>query len=169
MPENRHSSFEDARDQAAEFLGFVAGERITARNGEVFEIPSASLLDDDQQTRYDQLQLDAESWDRHPDTLGDDGSVKVKGALLEPNRKDGALVENYNIQLAKAVFGERYAAFKDAGGRASDVAVTWWKMNKALADRRAEDSKSDDGSGDLARVSESDRVGSEPASSAVDS
>src|ERR1700748_2295901 len=164
MPENRHNSFEDARDQAAEYLGFVAGERITTRTGEVFEIPSASLLDDDQQTRYDQLQLEAESWDRHDDVLDDDGKVKVRGALLEPNRNGGELVENYNIQLAKAIFGDRYEAFKAAGGRASDVAVTGWKMNRQLAERRAADSKSDDGAGDLARVPKSDRGGAEPVS-----
>jgi hypothetical protein len=151
-------TFEEAREQAAEQLGFVASERIQVGN-EIFEIPNPSLLDDEQQTRHDQLQFESESWERHPDTLNDDGSVKVRGALKEPHRKDGQLVENYNIQLAKAIFGKRYSAYKAAGGRANDLAVIWWKMNKALADRRATDSKSVGSDPDLAVVSDADRVG----------
>jgi hypothetical protein len=123
-------SFQDAREQAAEYLGFVASERVVTKDG-VFEIPYPSLLDDEQQTRYDQLQFDAQGWDKHDN-----------GSLMEPHRKDGVLVENYNIQLAKAILGDRYAAFKAAGGRANDVAVIWWKMRKGVADRQAADSKS---------------------------
>lgn len=155
-----HSSepktFEDAREQAAEYLGFVASERIRTADGTVFEIPNPSLLDDDQQSRYDQLQFDTESWECHPDILDDKGEVKVRGSLKEPHRKDGVLVENYNIQLAKAIFGDRYDAFRAAGGRANDVAVIWWKMNKALADRRREDSKSGSGAAGLAAVPDPD-------------
>jgi hypothetical protein len=136
--------FEGAREQAAEYLGFMASERIVTKDG-VFEIPYPSLLDDEQQTRYDQLQFDAEGWDRH-----DDGSLK------EPHRKDGVLVENYNIQLAKAIMGDRYAAFKAAGGRANDVSVIWWKMRKGVADRQAADSKSGAGTGAVDAVPDPD-------------
>lgn len=135
-------SFEAAREQAAEYLGYVASERIRTPRGDVFEIPNPSLLDDEQQARYDQLQLEVESWDRYDDVLNDDGSVKTRGAIKDPARKDGELVENYNIQLAKAIFGERYDAFKAAGGRANDVSFIWAKMNKTIADKRAADSKS---------------------------
>lgn len=156
MPE--FDSFEAAREQAAEYLGYVASEKIRTPRGDVFEIPNPSLLDDDQQQRYDQLQLDVESWDRHDDVLNDDGSVKTRGAIKEPARKDGELVENYNIQLAKAIFGDRYEAFKAAGGRANDVSFFWAKMNKTIADRRAADSKSAGSDQAMAAVPEPDSV-----------
>lgn len=164
MPE----SFADARAQAAEFLGFVASERITTNDG-TFEIPNPSLLDDDQQARVDALDLETESWDRHDDILNDDGSVKVRGALKVPNRKDGVLVEHYNVQLAKAIFGNRFKAFKAAGGNSGDVNLFWSKMSQALAKRRAEDSKSGGSAATLEAATDADRSGSEPSSPAADS
>jgi hypothetical protein len=161
-PSFTHQSFEEAREQAAEYLGFVVSERITLPNGEVFEIPNPSLLDDDQQARYDQLRVDTETWDRHPGTpevLNEDGTVKtpaVPGPLKVPERKDGVLV-NYNVLLAKAIWGDRYEAFKAARGRASDLELHWSRMNKALADRRAADSKSAQGGSDLADSADTDR------------
>ena len=161
-PSFTHQSFEEAREQAAEYLGFVVSERITTPKGEVFEIPNPSLLDDDQQARYDQLRVDTETWDRHPGTpevLNEDGTVKTParpGALKDPERKDGELV-HYNVQLAKAIFGDRYEAFKAAGGRASDLELHWSRMRKALADRRAVDSKSAQGGSDLADSADTDR------------
>lgn len=151
-------SFEAAREQAAEYLGYVASERIRTPRGDVFEIPNPSLLDDEQQARYDLLQLEVESWDRYDDVLNDDGSVKTRGAIKDPARKDGELVENYNIQLAKAIFGERYDAFKAAGGRANDVSFIWAKMNKTIADKRAADSKSAGSDQAVAAVPDPDRV-----------
>ncbi|BCP29609.1 hypothetical protein JF780_05805 [Mycobacterium intracellulare] len=151
-------SFEAAREQAADCLGYVASERIRTPRGEVFEIPNPSLLDDEQQTRYDALQLDVESWDRHDDVLNDDGSVKTRGGLKDPARKGGELVENYSIQLAKAIFGERYEAFKAAGGRANDVSFIWAKMNKMIADRRKADSKSAGSDQAVAPVPEPDSI-----------
>jgi hypothetical protein len=151
------SSFEDAREQSAEYLGFLVSERIITSKGEVFEIPNQSLLDDEQQQRYDELELELESWDRHPDVLDDDGKIKVRGELKVPYRKDGKLVEHYNIQLAKVIFGDRYEAFKAAGGRAADVWVTWIKMNKVVAERRAADSKSREGDSAVAALPEADK------------
>lgn len=153
---NAPKTFEQAREQAAEYLGFVAGEYIRTVKGDVFEIPSPNMYDDDQQARIDQLQLEIESWDRHPDVLNEDGSVRTRGALLEPNRKDGKLVENYNVKRAKAIFGDRYEAFKASGGRASDVAAIHWKMNKMLADRAQKDPKSAGGTDDVDTVPDSD-------------
>lgn len=158
MPTSAHDSFEAARAQAADYLGFVASERITAPSGEVFEIPNPSLLDDEQQARVDALDLETESWDHH-DILNEDGSVKIAdgGPLKLPNRKNGELVENYNTQLAKALFADRFDAFKNAGGRSSDVGLIWGKMRRTLADRAEADSKSGSGSGDVAPVSEADK------------
>lgn len=156
MSEQR--SFVEARDQASEYLGFAASERIVTDNG-VFEIPNPSLLDDEQQARYDALQLEVESWDRHPDVLDDNGEVTRRGELKEPYRKDNQLVEHYNIQLAKAIFGDRYEAFVAAGGRGNDVNLIWWRMNQQLARRRREDSKSDRRTEPVATAAEGNRGG----------
>ncbi|TDH57550.1 hypothetical protein E2F47_01925 [Mycobacterium eburneum] len=162
-------TLEEARAQAAECLGFTVSECIRTADGTVFEIPNPSLLDDEQQTRYDQLLLESESWDRHPDVTDDDGNVIRRGALLEPNRKGGALVENFDIQQAKAILGDRYPAFRAAGGRAKDVTIIWWKMNRQLNERRAADSKSAGGDSAVAAVPDADRGGPEPVSPPADS
>ncbi|BBZ09860.1 MULTISPECIES: hypothetical protein [Mycobacterium] len=153
---NTHDSFEAARAQAADYLGFTASERIVTPKGDAFEIPNPSLLDDDQLARYDQLQLEVESWDREDDELDDDGKLIRRGALKEPNRKNGVLVENYNIQLAKAIFGDRYEAFKAAGGRAVDVNLVWQKMGRELAERRKADPKSNRGDQAVEAVPDAD-------------
>ncbi|KLO31582.1 hypothetical protein ABW16_01740 [Mycolicibacter heraklionensis] len=127
---SQYNSVAEAREQAADYLGFAASVRIVTDGG-VFEIPNPSLLDDDQQRRYDQLKLESEGWDKDED-----------GNLLEPYRKNGELVEHYHIQLARAILGDRYEAFVAAGGRGNDVNVAWWKMQTELARRRREDSKS---------------------------
>lgn len=157
-----HNSFEAAREQAADLLGFVASERIVLPGGDVFEIPNGSLLNDDQQARVDVLEVEAETWDRVDDERDENGALikRGTGALIVPNRKGGVLVEAYNTQLARALFGERYEAFKAAGGRGNDVWMVWQKMGKIMSDRRAADSKSDGSDSDLAPVSDGDRSGS---------
>lgn len=133
----------EAREQASEYVGLLASVSIRADAGdEVFEIPNPIMLDDEQQQRYDQLRLETESWDRAPDTTDAVGNT-YPGRLLEPYRKNGKLVESYNVQLAKAIFGEStYKRFKEAGGRATDVALVWWQMETAVTKKRAEDPKS---------------------------
>jgi hypothetical protein len=134
---------EDAREQAANYLGMLASVRIEVKGGEVFEVPNPSLLDDDQQQRYDELQFALEALERWPDTKDADGNVIRRGEPLEPHRtKDGKLVEHYNIRLAKAIFGDdRYAKFKAGGGRANDVAVIWFQMQKKLSEQARTDPK----------------------------
>lgn len=187
-----HDSFEDARQQAADSIGFIASERIKG-----FEIPNPSLLSDDQRRRIDKLNLEVESWQHHPDEFTEtarkqltaqiskapsaadlDGSVvnqlvdvfiafakqyrgliMTPGELKQPHRdKDGQPVDHYEIQQAMALLGDQYEAFNKAGGQASDVTVTWWKMNKALAERHAEDSKSVSGDRPVEPVSKADPV-----------
>lgn len=142
MPNANPMSLKEAREQATEFLGMLASVAIKADNGEVFEIPNPSLLDDEQQQRYDALQLEAEGYDRHPDIKDEDGNIIRKGALQEPLRKNGKPVD-YNLKLAKAIFGEdTYKRFKAAGGRASDIGLFWGQMNQLLVKRMDRDSKS---------------------------
>ncbi|WP_141772832.1 hypothetical protein [Mycobacterium malmoense] len=194
-----HDSFEAARAQAAEYLGFVASEFIKG-----FEIPNLSMLDDDQAMRLAQLDLDAESWDRYPEQFSPEfkkaltemvqaaldgeetptatdmvsvfedfareykGTILVGGAIKEPARKNGELIEPYDIQRAKAVLGDNYEAFRSAGGRASDLTLIWTQMNKKLADRRDADSKSDASPQGVAAVPDADRSRTKPVSPPVD-
>ncbi len=135
-------SAKEAREQASEFLGMLASVTVKADNGEVFEIPNPALLDDEQQQRYDQMQLEAESYDRHPDVKDDQGNTR-KGPFMVPHRKNGKLVENENVRLAKAIFGDEvYKRFKAAGGRASDIGLVWGQMNQVLQKRLDAESKS---------------------------
>jgi hypothetical protein len=149
MTDQTTQTAREVREQAAEFLGFVASEWIKADStGELFEIPSRNCLDSDQRKRYNQLLVEfrqeAELLDRVDDIRGDDGKIitKGKGAALDPNTIDGELVEDHDDRIAEAIFGDRYPNFLKGGGRSADVSLIWWKMNKKLADRLAEDSKS---------------------------
>jgi hypothetical protein len=132
----------DAREQAAEYLGMLASVAIQIDGGEVFEVPNPSLLDDEQQQRYDELQFSLEDLDRWPDVKDADGNLIRRGEPLEPHRKGKKLVEHYNTRLAKALWGEAgYKRFSDGGGRANDVAVIWFQMQKRLTEAAKADPK----------------------------
>lgn len=165
-----HSSFEEAREQAAAELGFVACERITLRNGEVFEIPNPSLLDDDQQPRLNALDKEMKTWDRVDDERDENGALikRGTGAYVLPHCKDNELVEPYNTQLAKALFGDRYEAFKAAGGRGNDVNLIWTRMQQDLRERQAADPKSAGSAQPVAAVPEADSGGAEQVPPAAD-
>ena len=147
----------EAREQAAECLGFMASQPIQIGD-EVFEVPHPSLLDDDQQNRYDLLQLSLENLDRWPDVTDEDGSVLRQGELKDPHRtKDGKLVESYNIRLAKVLFGDvGYKRFKAGGGSGNTVSAIWFQMQRQLTERVRADSKSAERDADLGELSESD-------------
>lgn len=147
---------QEARDQAAECLGILASVQIQVGD-HVFEVPNPSLLDDDQQHRYDELQLSLEDLDRWPDALDGEGKLIRRGEPLEPHRKKGKLVEHYNVRLAKALFGdEGYQTFKAGGGRANDISAIWFQMQRKLTERVSGDPKSGSGDRALAAVPDAD-------------
>lgn len=152
--------FSEARAQACEHVGFMASKIITVGD-ETFEIPNPSLLSDEQQSRYDQLQLDMETddeLDRHPDVKTTDGETVSRGAPKEPLRtKEGKLVESYNTRLAKAIFGpQQFKKFLNLGGRSADVVLYWTEMSRTVSERARDDSKSVAGNTGLAAVPDSD-------------
>lgn len=137
----------DAIEQAAEFLGFMSGIPIDIGNGETWVVPNPSLLDDDQEDRYNEalneIRKEDEQLDRHPLIDGEDGP---KGAIIEPAQIDGVLVPNRNVRIAKALMGDdTYAKFKAAGGKASQITIHWQQMGKFMRERAARDSKSGSG------------------------
>lgn len=147
---------EEARQQAIEYLGFLAPKKVLVKDEE-FVIPSASLLDKDQTQRYNELQFSLEALDRWPDTKNADGEVIRMGDPKMPHRKKGKLEEDYDIKLLKALLGdeaaERYLA---KGGLPGDVALFWAESNQRVVERRAADSKSLGRDQSLAAVPDAD-------------
>lgn len=132
----------EAREQAAECLGFVRGRIFDLGEGETWELPNPALLDDEQQARYNAYLYDSERCDRAPDTTDTNGNT-VRGEFLDPPRINGELLEPSDIRLAKALMGEEiYRKFIAADGRSSQIRVHWLEMNKRVADRVRDDSKS---------------------------
>lgn len=153
----------DARMQAAEKLGFMAGVFVHLGDGKSFEIPNPSLLDPEQQARYDQLQFEMEKLDRHPDPVDPEGKPLLdkngqprKGEVKIPHRVGNELVENYETRLAKALFGNDYERFVNAGGRPSQIGVHWSEMRQVMAEREAADDKSNGSDQPVGDVSETD-------------
>ena len=139
---NRCDSPRAAREAAAEAQGFLASIEISAGN-EVFEVPQRGLLDDDQAERLAELDLETEGWDREPDVTLENG-LTVPGRLKMPYRKGGKLIKpSYPVRVAVALWGEeRYARYKAAGGRATDVTSAMLRLDRRVAERESEDSKS---------------------------
>lgn len=131
-PEKVETIAERARAQSAEKLGLTAGVEVAVIDGETIFVPNAGMLDEDQQQRYNEYLYELESLD-----LDEDGEPKF------PHRRDKVLLEPSNVRLAKAIFGpDLWVKLRAAGVRAGDVNLHWMRMNKELADRQAEDSKS---------------------------
>lgn len=79
---SEYDSFESAREQAGELLGFLASDRVKG-----FDIPNQSLLSDEAQMRLAQLEFDTESWDRHPTEFSEEAksalTAKINDAVVD--------------------------------------------------------------------------------------
>ncbi len=147
---------QQASEQAAEFFGFAASEKIKVQGPdgtvEVFEVPNPALLNDDQQERWDALQFDIQQCDRLPgvdipahklqhkvtegDRVEEDETFvparTIRGELIQPYRKtqsDGAVVlmsPPYNARVAIALWGEDGYARFRAGGGNSRLIGLIW-------------------------------------------
>ena len=144
----------EAREQAAEYFGFISSVPIQLENGTVFEIPNPGLLDDDQQERWDELLFLLEQCDRDEDLVvpgykREDGTEVpervIPGELKTPYRINGELLKPpYAVRVAKALFGEDgYAEFKANGGSSNQIALEWARMNREYEERAKSDPKSD--------------------------
>lgn len=169
----------EAREQAAEAMGFLASKFYDVGNGEKLELPNPEFFDDDQQAAYDALKLESKSWD-HEDIVARNpltgevifdpktGEPVVDHVMCQPNRKTDEngnvkLVENFNVQLCKILWGDAgYAKFKAAGGRANQVMVDLQLMQRKLRARMRTDPKSADGGVAGSAVSDRDRNDATP-------
>src|ERR1700756_3460820 len=151
-----HISPQQAREQAAEALGFLASIVIRIKD-EDFEIPQRGLLDEDQRERMNALELETESWDHEPDTTAADGTV-IPGAMKIPHRKNGKLITPaYAVRVATALWGkEKYERYKAGGGRATDVTATLARLDRRVEEREKRDPKSSDRDSGAQSVADAD-------------
>ena len=154
-----------AREEAADYMGFLAAKTVPLNDGSTIDIPNPSMFDDDTQERWDEFQMFLESCERYPDRTVPAHKITVNGNevfvpettivgdVLRPLRRknDEGKVERvkpgYEVRLAQAVLGED--GYRDAhanGLQATDVALYINEMQKRYNDRKASDSKSRSGS-----------------------
>ena len=157
LPPVSDEAAEASRDQLAEYFGFAKTETIPA-GGENFVIPNNSLLSDEQQERYDAVQLELRTLDHETVVIRNSitnevvvdpktGEPLTERVLLEPHSKGGVLVTpSYWSRVLKAVIGdEDHARFISKGGRSSQFRLVWSKMQREMLERQAADSKSKSG------------------------
>lgn len=152
--------FVTAREEACNKLGFMRSVMVETQTRK-WEVPNPSLLDYKQQKRVNALDLwvqTTKELDRYKDTKDANGNV-IKGAPKVPWRTpDGVLIEDdYDARLVKALFGDdQFDAFIEDGGNPSDISLFWTQMQKHMADRAKQDSKSGSGVKHLAAVPDAD-------------
>lgn len=168
--ERRAISPQKAREQAAEYHGFAASVDLQIGD-EVFEIPNPSLLDDDQQERFNDLNAEIQRiCDREddieiPEHTTDSGTTfpakTIRGDVKQPYTVgDEPLKPAYNTRLAIVLFGEeRYKRFKDGGGRSNQIALIWGEMQAEFEARKKSRSESGDSGESSAAVLNGDGVG----------
>lgn len=130
-----------AREQAADYLGFLAGVPFNLGDGETWELPNPAFMDPEQSKRYRDYQreiktLDTETVD-HPLIEG-----KTVERTIYPYLKGG---EDYDADehLCIALMGEDiYAKFLKAGGVPGQIDTHWKVMQRQLEERIKNDSKS---------------------------
>lgn len=185
QPAAKSDNTRHAREQAAEYDSPFASTELKLDDGTVIMVPPdprLRLLDDDALIALDRLNLEIESYDRHPDIFIPEQKIKDRagneitlpsetrpGALKEPHRKTDPetgqqilLDPPYTVQVVQIALGpEEYARLR-AGtingrrGSCADVNRIWNEQGAALVKRQAADSKSDGSPGVLEGISPSD-------------
>lgn len=160
-----------AREQAAEAKGFLASKEIWIGD-ECFEIPNRGLLDEDQLERLNELELEVETWDHHPDVEIPERRLKDKdgnetavypartesGLLITPHRKNGKPIKpSYQVRVAIALWGkEKYERYKAGGGFPTDVTAVLSQLDEKIKERESSDPKSVDSAGGVESVADGD-------------
>lgn len=131
----------EAREQAADYLGFMAGIPFTLGNNEVWELPNPAFLDPDQRKRYREHQrfmktVDTEEVD-HPILDG-----KKITQPVYPFTKDGKDVDEAERLCIALMTEDVYKKFIAAGGVPGQITVHWNQMQHQLEERMKDDSKS---------------------------
>ncbi|PVA66215.1 hypothetical protein [Mycobacteroides abscessus] len=132
---------EEAAALAAEYLGCMKGVRFDLGSGASWELPNPAFMKPDQRARYKAHQKYMKTMDKEtvPHPIIDGKTVEQ---FIYPYEKGGEIVDEDEL-LCKALMGEDvYDKFIAAGGAPGQIQVHWNVMNRQLARRMAEDSKS---------------------------
>lgn len=130
-----------AREQAADYLGFMSGIPFNIGDGEVWELPNPAFLDTGQRKRYRDYQRFIQTVDTEevPHPIIDGKMIKQP---KYPYLKDGKDIDDAEL-LCKALMGDEvYEKFLAAGGVPGQINVHWDVMRRQLEERIKIDSKS---------------------------
>lgn len=143
-------SLSDAAEQACDHFGFLAYEQLDlGDDGPPLKIPNPQLLPPEMRRKFDTVRMSFEDCDREPD-VPLPGGTTIPGEYKDPRRRKNVLVDPpYEVELAKAIWGEDgYARFEKAV-EASDIPVgpgiismVWARMDDQFQHRLRDDSKS---------------------------
>ena len=155
LPPVSDEAAEKSREQLAEYFGFASTEVIPA-GGEDFVIPNPSLLSEEQQERYDEVQHELRKFAHETVVIRNaitnevvvdpkTGEPLTSRVLIEPHEDlEGNLIKPpYWSRVLKAIIGDDdYKRFIAKGGRPNQFRLVWSKMQTEMLERQAEDSKS---------------------------
>lgn len=173
LPHTGPKAGEQAREQATEYDSVFADTELVLSDGDTISIPphpDLAMLSDEAMDAYEELQFEMESYDREEEIIipeqrlkdsdGNETGIVLPGtvqpgALKRPYRKDGVrITPPHSVKVAQIALGEEGYRKLVAGGKsAADVWRIWGTQATELQRRKAEDSKSDGGSVDLAPIS----------------
>lgn len=147
MPENTDNEAdlkpmkpEEARAQAAEFLGFPVGIQYDLGDGTTWTLPARSFMPADMRKRYtEHLRHIVEDLDTEEKANPVTGVTTTVAKW--PNRIGGELIDEDEL-LCRALMGDdAYELFIAAGGVPGEVQVHWRVMDIQLQDRSRRDPK----------------------------
>lgn len=150
MPENNDDSVQDnhpikpreAREQASDYLGFMAGVTYDLGDGETWELPNPAFMDPDMKNRYlEHLRFMTEDLDTV--NRKDPITGEMRPVQKYPLRKDNKLINDDEL-LCIALMGSKalYQKFLKAGGVPGQLNTAWQVMQRQLQERTQQDSKS---------------------------
>lgn len=156
MSEDQHPiKPRESREQATEYLGFMASVIYDLGGGETWELPNPSFMPPDMKDRYlEHLRFISEDLDTKPrknPVTGEEDQIqqyplRYKRKLINDEEllcvalmgSDG----DYQQYLKDRTLPDMYRKFLIAGGVPGQVNTAWQMMQRQLQERLARDSKS---------------------------
>lgn len=130
-----------AREQAAEYLGFMAGVPFNIGDGKVWELPNPAFLDPEQRKRFREHQRFMQTVDTeevpHPIIAGE-----MITQPKYPYTVKGEDIDDAERMCIALMGPDIYEQFLKAGGVPGQIDVHWNVMRKQLEERNKIDSKS---------------------------
>lgn len=130
-----------ARQQAADYLGFMSGIPFNIGAGEAWELPNPAFLDPEQRKRYRAHQRFMQTVDTEqvPHPIIEDKMIE---APKYPYLKDGKDIDDAELLCIALMGDDVYKKFLAVGGVPGQISVHWNVMQRQLEERNKIDSKS---------------------------